>query len=138
MEKNKEKQVPAFENVTSNSIRNIRLEDFFYIKKISSSQFGNVHMIRDNCGNFYALKSFNKSELIEYEVQKFISEEKKILEEIAFPFIIELGKVFQTEANLYFIMEYIAGENFYDVIKDLGLLSTEDSQFYIASIILIL
>ena len=64
VEKNKEKQTPVFENVTSTGLRNIKLEDFYYIKKISASQFGNVHMIRDNHGNFYALKSFNKAELI--------------------------------------------------------------------------
>ena len=88
MEKSKEKQMPHFDNVTKNGLQNIKMEDFFYIKKISASQFGNVHMVRDNYGNFYALKSYNKAELIEYEVQKFINEEKKILDQIAFPFII--------------------------------------------------
>lgn len=34
--------------------------------------------------------------LEEFEVQKFISEEKKILSSVAFPFVIQLGKTFQT------------------------------------------
>ena len=47
-----------------------------------------------------------------------------------------MGRTFQTEDHLYTISEHIAGENFYDVMKKIGLLSTEDSQFYTASIIL--
>ena len=74
--------------------------------------------------NFYALKSFSKSELEKYEVQKFINEERKILDSICYPFLIEMGKTFQTENYLFIISEYIAGENFYDVMKKIGLLST--------------
>jgi len=71
-------------------------------------------------------------------VQKFISEEKKILSSIAFPFVIQLGKTFQTENSLFYLQEYVCGEDFYEVMRSIGLLSTEDSQFYGASIILIL
>lgn len=60
------------------------------------------------------------------------------METITFPFIVELGKTFQTDNNLYYLSQYVAGENFYEVMRKLGLLSTEDSQFYTASIILIL
>lgn len=49
-----------------------------------------------------------------------------------------MGRTFQTEQNLFMICEYIAGENFYDVMKKIGLLSTEDSQFYTASMIMII
>lgn len=35
------------------------------------------------------------------------------MENIAFPFIVELGKTFQTDNNLYYISQYVAGENFY-------------------------
>lgn len=66
VEKSKEKQIHHFMNETKNGLVNIKMEDLFYIKKISASQFGSVHMIRDNYGNFYALKSYNKIELIEY------------------------------------------------------------------------
>lgn len=41
--------------------------------------------------------------LEEFEVQKFISEEKKILSSVAFPFVIQLGKTFQTENSLFYL-----------------------------------
>lgn len=37
------------------------------------AQFGSVHLIKDHCSNLYAMKSFNKAELDEYEVQKFVN-----------------------------------------------------------------
>lgn len=95
--------------MTKDSFIKITLSDLFYVKKMCSSQFGSVHLIKDHCSNLYALKSFSKTELDEYEVQKFVSEEKKILETIAFPFIIELGTTFQTQNNLYYICQYIQG-----------------------------
>ena len=36
------------------------------------------------------------------------------------------------------LQEYIPGETLYEVIREIGILSTTDSQFYIASMILIL
>ena len=71
-------------------------------------------------------------------MQKFINEEKKIMNSIAFPFTLQLANTFQTENYLYYLTEYVCGEDFYEVMRNIGLLSTEDSQFYGASIILIL
>ena len=57
---------------------------------------------------------------------------------MAFPFVVQLGRTFQTENYLFYLEEYVCGEDFYEVIRSIGLLSTEDSQFYGASIIQIL
>lgn len=35
------------------------------------------------------------------------------MEMITFPFIVDLGKTFQTDNNLYYLCQYVAGENFY-------------------------
>jgi cGMP-dependent protein kinase 1 len=95
-------------------------------------------MVRDANKNIYTVKSLSKSLLEEYEVQKFINEEKKILSTVAFPFTLQMARTFQTDKTLYYLSEYVCGEDFYEVMRNIGLLSTEDSQFYSASIILIL
>lgn len=66
------------------------------MNKIADGQFGSIYLVRDLNKNLYTVKSFDKLMLEEFEVQKFINEEKKILNTIAFPFIIQLGKTFQT------------------------------------------
>jgi len=45
---------------------------------------------------------------------------------------------FQDEYYIYFLLEFIKGMELFDVIREIGLLSTADSQFYIGSMILIL
>ena len=74
-----------------------------YVNKIAECQFGSIYLVRDLNKNLYTIKSFDKLMLEEFEVQKFISEEKKILSSIAFPFVIQLGKTFQTESSLFYL-----------------------------------
>lgn len=47
-------------------------------------------------------------------------------------------KSFQDEHCLYNLVQFIRGEELYDVIREMGLLSTEDATFYVASILLII
>ncbi|CAD8079837.1 unnamed protein product [Paramecium sonneborni] len=46
-------------------------------------------------------------------------------------------KTFKDALDVYFLLEYVRGMELFDVIRDIGLLSTYDSQFYVASMILI-
>lgn len=45
-------------------------------------------------------------------------------------------KTFKDANYIYFLVEYVKGMELFDVIRDIGLLSTYDSQFYIGSLIL--
>lgn len=45
-------------------------------------------------------------------------------------------KSLKDENFIYFLVEYIKGMELFDVIRDIGLLNTYDSQFYIASLLL--
>ena len=42
-------------------------------------------------------------------MQKFVDEEKKILLTVAFPFVIQIGKTFQSESFLYYLEDYVCG-----------------------------
>lgn len=53
-----------------------------------------------------------------------------------FPFILSFVKSFDDQENLYFLTEVIKGMELFDVIREIGLLGTFDSQFYVASLIL--
>lgn len=50
----------------------------------------------------------------------------------------EYYKSFKDENYLYSLVEFVQGEQLYYAIRQIGLLSTEDAQFYIASMILTL
>jgi cGMP-dependent protein kinase 1 len=108
------------------------------VSKLADGQFGGIYLVRDGSKSIYSVKALNKALLEEYEVQKFINEEKKILSSVTFPFLIQMARTFQTDSFLFYLEEFVCGEDFYEVIRNIGLLSTEDSQFYGATIILIL
>ena len=57
-------------------------------------------------------------------------------ESIFFPFIMTFKRTFKDENYIYFLVEYIKGMELFDVIRDIGILNTYDSQFYIGSLLL--
>ena len=50
----------------------------------------------------------------------------------------EYYKSFKDENYLYSLVEFIQGEELYSAIREIGILSTEDAQFYTASMIFML
>ena len=45
-------------------------------------------------------------------------------------------RTYKDKNNLYFLVQYIKGMELFDVMREIGLLNTYDSQFYIASLLL--
>lgn len=108
------------------------------VKMLSAKgQFGPLFLVR-NEEDFFVLKAIEKSELELYDVCKFAIDEGNTLEQVSCPFIVSMGKKFQSHNYIYYLHEQVKGRDLYDILKTIGLLSTEDSQFYTASIILIL
>jgi len=46
------------------------------------------------------------------------------------------ARSFKDNIYIFFLEEYIRGMELFDVIRDIGLLNTYDSQFYVGSLIL--
>jgi cGMP-dependent protein kinase len=61
-----------------------------------------------------------------------------VLEMINFPFIMSFIRTFKDNFSVYFLVEYIKGMELFDVIREIGLLTMSDTQFYIGSMILAL
>ena len=68
---------------------------------------------------------------------------------MAFPFIVQFVRSYKDDINIYFLMEFVKGMELFDVIREignkesqsisffaLGLLHSEECQFYIGSMIL--
>lgn len=51
-------------------------------------------------------------------------------------FILKFYRSFKDGENIYFLTEYIPGEELFDAIREIGLLGKYDSQFYTAQMIL--
>jgi len=55
---------------------------------------------------------------------------------INFPFAIEFVSTYKDEHFVYFLMEYIKGMELFDTIRDMDLLNTPQTQFYIGQMML--
>lgn len=115
------------------------MDQLINIKTIAYGQFGPVYLVKAKYDSqLYALKCFNKIQISEQSLEKYIIQEKAVLEIVNFPFIIQYSRAFKDSYDVYFLVEYVKGMELFDVIRDIGLLNTYDSQFYVASMILIL
>eukprot|EP00316_Scyphosphaera_apsteinii_P023764 CAMPEP_0119345512 /NCGR_PEP_ID=MMETSP1333-20130426/107527_1 /TAXON_ID=418940 /ORGANISM="Scyphosphaera apsteinii, Strain RCC1455" /LENGTH=328 /DNA_ID=CAMNT_0007357987 /DNA_START=65 /DNA_END=1051 /DNA_ORIENTATION=+ len=128
--------------MAKNMINNLGLDKLTLSTTLGTGSFGRVRMVQylgpDNPTdtNFYALKILKKSEVIYLKQVDHIKTEKKILEEISHPFIVNLWGAFQNSDNLYLLMEYVIGGEFFTHLRKAGRFPNETSKYYAAQIAL--
>ena len=115
----------------------IELNDLYFIKEISNGNSGKIALVycRKN-SFFYAIKIIQKKKILYDNLKANLEIEKSILEIIDSPFIIKLVKYLKDENNIYILMEYLKGKELFFVIRDIGLLNKQQTQFYVASIMI--
>ena len=112
----------------------VSLNDLLYIKSIGKGNYGFVSLVMNEKTKFpYAIKAINKNHINAEKLHENIQLEKNILLKIDHPFIVKLVKCLKDEKNIYFLMEYLKGKELFDVIRDIGLLNKEQTNFFIAS-----
>ena len=84
------------------------------------------------------MKSFVKKRLDEYEVEDFINNEANILSNISHPLVNSLHATFHTPSMAFYITNFVDGVDLYNVMEEIGILSSQDAKFYAANIVAIL
>ena len=115
----------------------VSLEDLLFIKEIGKGNYGSVSLVMNKRTKFpYAIKAINKYNIMIENMSENIQLEKNILLKIDHPFIVKLVKCLKDEKNIFFLLEYIKGKELFDVIRDIGFLNKEQTNFYIASMMI--
>ncbi|EGR27195.1 protein kinase domain protein [Ichthyophthirius multifiliis] len=131
-------QIQLKENQIQQNINFIQLQDLCVLQKLGTGQFGNVYLVKNKNNNqLYALKCISKHTVVSINLESHIIEEKKVMQIVNNNFIMRYFKCFKDEFNVYFLLEFIQGQELFNVIRDIGLLSSWDSQFYVGSLILV-
>lgn len=60
------------------------------------------------------------------------------MELVDFPLIVKYYRSFKDATRVYFLLEYIEGIELFDIIRDIGLLSSHQCRFYVTSLLLCL
>jgi len=115
----------------------IELEDLDYVKNLGNGNFGNVYLVNSRKNNrMYALKAITKNQIDQDQLHSNIEMERKILLQIDHPFIMKLVKNLKDQHNIYFLMEFVKGKELWDIIRNIGVLTKYQAQFYTCSMFL--
>ena len=118
----------------------INLNDFKKLRLIGIGSYGRVYLTsaKNNSDKLYAVKVLNKKDIEKENLLKNIQTEKKIMEQINYPFIMKLDYAFQTQKRLFLFTQFMSGGDIsYHIYKE-NLFSEEKTIFYSSEIILAL
>lgn len=99
-------------------ISEVKLSDFRVLKILGRGSYGKVSLVEYTKTNeLFAMKSLKKDKIIEEDQINNTVLEKKILEELEHPFLVELVFCFQTMERIYFILPYMSGGELFQHLK---------------------
>lgn len=116
----------------------IQLSDLNPISLIGKGQFGSVFLCTDKNNNEYALKTIPRGMISHYDLVENLILERKILCLLDHPMIVKLVKTFKDQNRVYLLMEYVKGQDLFDVLRCINILKESDSLFYASCLVLIL
>lgn len=115
----------------------IELKNLEFIQTLGSGNYGNVSLVYCDKNKYqYAIKEISRKQVDCEQLHQNLDLEKSILLQIDHPFIVKLVKTLKDSKHIYFLMEYVRGKELFDVIRDIGLLTKEQTQFYGGSLLL--
>ena len=115
----------------------IELKDLDNVKELGSGNFGSVNLVRNKKNKYlYAIKALNLEQVKIENLEECVEVERDVLLKIDHPFIMKMVKYLKNENYIFFINEYIKGKELWEVIRDIGLLNKEQTQYYGGSILL--
>ena len=115
----------------------IELKDLDNVKELGSGNFGCVNLVKNKKNKqLYAIKALDLEQIKKENLQACVELEKNVLLKIDHPFIMKMVKYLKNEYYIFFINEYIKGKELWEVIRDIGLLNKEQTQFYGGSILI--
>ncbi|CAD8192009.1 unnamed protein product [Paramecium pentaurelia] len=119
--------------------KKLSIDDFEMLNQLGKGAFGKVYKVKkkDN-SKIYALKAMNKKQIFDSNLEQNAVIEKEVLNNSKHPFIVHLKYSFQSKTKLYFVMEYIDGGEFYQILQRTQGLPEPVVQFVAAEVILAL
>ncbi|KAF0698202.1 Aste57867_11187 [Aphanomyces stellatus] len=117
----------------------VTIQDFDIIKPISKGAFGKVYLAKKKTtGDHYAIKVLAKEHVLRKKQLSNIEAERDILASVQSPFVVKLFWTFQSQYNLFLVMEYLPGGDFMSLLESIVRLEERVACIYIAEIALAL
>ncbi|SCV71875.1 BQ2448_4569 [Microbotryum intermedium] len=118
--------------------KGLSVNDFDFLRMIGKGTFGRVFQVRKkDTKRIYAMKVLSKREIVaKKEVAHTIGERKILQRSSDSPFLLGLKFSFQSETDLYLIMDYKSGGELFHHLQKEGRFTEDRARFYTAEITL--
>jgi len=128
---------PTNGTTTTTPTPKVGIDDFIKLKVVGKGAFGKVYLVKkkDN-DQVFAMKMLNKKEIKERDEIEHTLAEKSVLSKVKHPFLAGLYYSFQSDNNLYFVMDFINGGELFHHLSIEGSFSEDRAKFYAAEILL--
>lgn len=119
----------------------VALDQLFYLKDLGQGSYGKVYLVHDK-KQHYAMKTAEISQMVQNKAsaQGYLNE-KSIMSSVEHPFIVQLINTFKTREYIFFLIEYVAGQNlrgYLDSKQQSGLRNVTEVTFLAGSLCSIL
>ncbi|KAF8737749.1 hypothetical protein AX14_012321 [Amanita brunnescens Koide BX004] len=113
----------------------VNLFHFALLRCVGKGAFGKVRVVQHKLGReLYALKYINKAKCVKMKAVANIIQERRLLEEIDHPYIVNLRYAFQDDENCFFVLDLMLGGDLRFHLERMGSMSEEAVRFYVAQI----
>ncbi|KAJ3036785.1 camp-dependent protein kinase catalytic subunit [Rhizophlyctis rosea] len=105
---------------------------------IGRGAFSRVYVVRhrsDQASTKAALKVMSKEQVLEWNQERHITEERKILSRLRHPFIVEIFGAVQDRRFLGIVVEYVGGGDLFRLVKKHKHFEEKVARFYAAEIV---
>ncbi|KAI8337651.1 kinase-like domain-containing protein [Chlamydoabsidia padenii] len=116
--------------------REVELSHFYLLRVIGKGAFGKVRIIQHRLtGREYALKYINKTRCIEQNATHNILAERRLLEKIEHPLIVNMRYAFQDEEHLFIALDLKMGGSMQFLLDRFTTLKEMQVRFYVADLL---
>jgi len=117
----------------------ICIDDFKLIKVIGKGSFGKVTLVEHKeSGDYFAMKVLKKANVVKRKQVEHTRTERRVLGGVNHPFIVRLHYAFQTDAKLFFVLDYCPGGELFFHLSRMKKMPEHMARFYTAEITLAL
>ncbi|KAF5316100.1 hypothetical protein D9619_006172 [Psilocybe cf. subviscida] len=113
----------------------VNLFHFVLLRCVGKGAFGKVRVVQHKqTRDLYALKYINKAKCVKMKAVPNVIQERRLLEEIDHPFIVNLRYAFQDDENCFFVLDLMLGGDLRFHLERLGSMPEDTVRFYMAQL----